>query len=45
MNYLKTPPILVVPTIGDALGLYLSVIDFGTNGVRLKELEKVEKPI
>ena len=44
-TYLSSPPILVSPTEGELLTLYLAVSDFSTNAVLIRDKERVQHPV
>ena len=43
--YLSSPPILVSPTEGELLTLYLAVLDFSTSAVLVRDKERVQHPV
>ena len=44
-TYLSSSPILVSPSEGELLTLYLAVSDFATSAVLVRELDKVQQPV
>ena len=44
-TYLSSPPILVSPSEGELLTLYLAVSDFSTNAVLVRDKDRVQQPI
>ena len=44
-TYLSSPPILVSPTEGELLTLYLAVSDFSTSVVLVRDKERVQHPV
>ena len=44
-TYLSSPPILVSPSEGELLTLYLAVSDFSTNAALVGERDKVQQPV
>ena len=44
-TYLSSPPILVSPSEGELLTLYLAVSDFATSAALIKELGRVKQPV
>ena len=44
-TYLSSPPVLVSPSKGELLTLYLAVSDFSTSAALVKERDKVQQPI
>ena len=44
-TYLSSPPILVSPSEGEILTLYLAVSDFSTSVVLVKDKDKVQQPV
>ena len=44
-TYLSSPPILVSPSEGELLTLYLAVSDFATSAALVRERDKVQQPI
>ena len=44
-TYLSSPPILVSPSKGKLLTLYLAVSDFATSAVLVREQDKVQQPV
>ena len=44
-TYLSSPPILVSPTEGELLTLYLTVSDFSTSAVLVRDKERVQHPV
>ena len=44
-TYLSSPPILVSPSEGEFLTLYLAVSDFSTNAVLVRDKERVQHPV
>ena len=44
-TYLSSPPILVSPTEGELLTLYLVVSDFSTSAVLVRDKERVQHPV
>ena len=44
-TYLSSPPILVSPTEGELLTLYLAVSDFSTSAVLVRNKERVQHPV
>ena len=44
-TYLSSPPILVSPTEGELLALYLAVSDFSTSAVLVRDKERVQHPV
>ena len=44
-TYLSSPPILVSPTEGELLTLYLAVSDFSTSAVLIRDKERVQHPV
>ena len=43
--YLSSPPILVSPTEGELLTLYLAVLDFSTSVVLVRDKDRVQHPV
>ena len=43
--YLSSPPILVSPTEGELLTLYLAVSDFSTSAVLVRDKDRVQHPV
>ena len=43
--YLSSPPILVSPSEGDLLTLYLAVSDFSTSAVLIRDKDRVQHPV
>ena len=43
--YLSSPPILVSPTEGELLTLYLAVSDFSTSAVLVRDKDRVQRPV
>ena len=43
--YLSSPPILVSPSEGELLTLYLVVLDFATSAALVRERDRVQQPI
>ena len=44
-TYLSSPPILVSPSKGDILTLYLAVSDFSTSTVLIRDKDRVQHPV
>ena len=44
-TYLSSPPILVSPSKGELLTLYLAVSDFSTNAVLIRDKDRVQHPV
>ena len=44
-TYLCSPPILVSPSEGELLTLYLAISDFATSAALVRERDKVQQPI
>ena len=44
-TYLSSPPILVSPSEGELLTLYLAVSDFATSATLIREWDRVQQPI
>ena len=44
-TYLSSPPILVSPSEGELLTLYLAVSDFSTNAVLVRDKDRVQQPV
>ena len=44
-TYLSSPPILVSPSEGELLTLYLAVSDFSTNDVLIRDKDRVHHPV
>ena len=44
-TYLSSPPILVSPTEGELLTLYLAISDFSTSAVLVRDKERVQRPV
>ena len=44
-TYLSSPPILVSPSEGELLTLYLAVSDFSTNAVLVRDKDRVQHPV
>ena len=44
-TYLSSPPILVSPSKGELLTLYLVVLDFATSAALVRERDKVQQPV
>ena len=44
-TYLSSPPILVSPSEGELLTLYLAVSDFATSAALVRERDRVQQPI
>ena len=44
-TYLSSPPVLVSPSEGELLTLYLAVLDFSTSAALVKERDKVQQPV
>ena len=44
-TYLSSPPILVSPSEGELLTLYLVVSDFATSAALVRERDKVQQPV
>ena len=44
-TYLSSPPILISPIEGDMLTLYLSVSDFSTSALLVRDKDKVQHPV
>ena len=44
-TYLSSPPILVSPSKGELLTLYLAVSDFSTSAVLVRDKDKVQQPV
>ena len=44
-TYLSSPPILVSPSEGELLTLYLAVLDFSTSVVLVREKDRVQQPV
>ena len=43
--YLSSPPVLVSPTEGELLTLYIAVSDFSTSAVLVKDKDRVQHPV
>ena len=44
-TYLSSPPILVSPSEGELLTLYLAVSDFSTSATLVREQDRVQQPV
>ena len=44
-TYLSSPPVLVSPSDGELLPLYLAVLDFSTSAALVRERDRVQQPI
>ena len=44
-TYLSSPPILVNPSEGELLTLYLAVLDFSTSAVLIRDKDRVQHPV
>ena len=44
-TYLSSPPILISPSEGELLTLYLAVSDFSTNVVLIRDKDRVQRPV
>ena len=44
-TYLSTPPILLSPSEGELLTLYLAVSDFATNAALVREWDRMQQPV
>ena len=44
-TYLSSPPVLVSPSEGELLTLYLAVSDFSTSAALVREWDKVQQPV
>ena len=44
-TYLSSPPILVSPSEGELLTLYLAVLDFSTSVVLVRDKDRVQQPV
>ena len=44
-TYLSSPPVLVSPSKGELLTLYLAVSDFSTSAALVRERDKVQQPV
>ena len=44
-TYLSSPPVLVSPSEGELLTLYLAVSNFSTSAALVKEQDKVQQPV
>ena len=44
-TYLSSPPILVSPSEGELLTLYLAISDFATSAALVRERDKVQQPV
>ena len=44
-TYLSSPPILVSPSEGELLTLYLAVSDFSTSAVLIRDKDRVQHPV
>ena len=44
-TYLSSPPILVSPSEGELLTLYLAVSDFSTSAVLVRDKDRVQHPV
>ena len=44
-TYLSSPPILVSPSEGELLTLYLAVIDFSTSPALVREQDRMQQPV
>ena len=44
-TYLSSPPILVIPSEGELLTLYLAISDFSTSVVLIREKDRVQHPV
>ena len=43
--YLSSPPVLVSPTEGELLNLYIAISDFSTSAVLVKDKDRVQHPV
>ena len=44
-TYLSSPPVLVSPSEGELLTLYLAVSDFSTSAALVREQDRIQKPV
>lgn len=44
-EYLRSPPLLTVPTIGKELIVYLSILPTTVSAILIREEDKVQKPV
>ena len=44
-THLSSSPVLVSPSEGELLTLYLAVLDFSTNAVLVREQDKIQQPV
>ena len=44
-TYLSSPPVLVSPSEGELLTLYLAVLDFSTSAALIRERDRVQQPV
>ena len=44
-TYLSSPPILVSPSEGELLTLYLAVLDFSTSAILIRDKDRVQHPV
>ena len=44
-TYLSSPPVLVSPSEGELLTLYLAVSDFSTSAAMVRERNRIQKPV
>ena len=44
-TYLMSPPVLVIPSEGELLTLYLAVSDFSTSAALVRERDRVQQPV
>ena len=44
-TYLSSPPILVSPSEGELLTLYLAISDFATSAALVRERDRVQQPV
>ena len=44
-TYLSSPPILVSPSKGELLTLYLALLDFSTSAALVRERDKIQQPV
>ena len=43
--YLSSPPVLVSPTEGELLTLYLAVLDFSTSAILVRDKDRIQRPV
>ena len=44
-TYLSSPPVLVSPSEGELLTLYLAILDFSTSAALVRERDRVQQPV